>query len=385
MKKDYYEILGIQKGATLQDVKKAYRSAALKHHPDRVPAEQKKEAEEKFKEISEAYGVLSDPKKRETYDQYGHAGIDQNYTAEDIFRGADFNSIFGENGIGDILGNLFGDGGFEVFGGGGRGRRGSGSRRAQRGRDIQYEADVSLEAAYAGIKKEIKVPRYEYCPECQGTGAKNGKAMKSCSTCNGQGQVFVSSGFFRMAQTCTQCGGRGQIITEVCPACQGNGAIRVTRKIDVSIPAGVDNSSRLRVSGEGEVGKGGAGDLYVYIHVLPHDIFQREGNDLHMHLLVSFVKAALGGEVIVSTLGGNVAMKIPTGTQSGKIFRLKGKGMPDVHGGGHGDLYAHVMIQVPKNLNAEQKKLLEEFARVSGEPVETVVNGFKEKMKRVFK
>lgn len=380
MKKDYYEILGVAKNATAQDIKKAYRSLALKYHPDRVPADEKKEAEEKFKEMSEAYGVLSDPQKRATYDQYGHAGIDQTYTAEDIFKGADFSSIFGEAGMGDILNQIFGSADFDIFGGGG-GRRGS--RRAQRGRDIQYEIDVSLEEACRGVERKIHVPRHEPCTECQGTGAKSGTKTKKCSTCGGRGQVTMSSGFFRMTQTCSACGGQGQVITEYCPKCQGKGVIRVTRNIDVTIPAGVDNSSRLRVRGEGEGAPGGSGDLYLYIHVLAHDIFHREGNDLYMELPVSFVKAALGGDVSVPTLNGPVTMRIPNGTQSGKVFRLKGKGMPDVQGGSQGDQYAKVMISVPSHLTSEQKDLLEEFARASGEEVGN--ESFKEKIKKVFK
>ncbi len=380
MKKDYYEILGVAKSATVQDIKKAYRSLALKYHPDRVPAEQKKESEEKFKEMSEAYGVLSDPQKRSTYDQYGHAGIDQTYTAEDIFKGADFSSIFGEAGMGDILNQIFGSSDFDILGGGG-GRRGS--RRAQRGRDIQYEVDVTLEEAYRGVERKIQVPRHEPCAECQGTGARSGTKTKKCSHCGGRGQVTMSSGFFRMTQTCSACGGQGQVITEYCPKCQGKGVIRITRNIDVTIPAGVDNSSRLRVRGEGEGSPGGSGDLYLYIHVLAHDIFHREGSDLYMELLVSFVKAVLGGEVSVPTLNGSVTMRIPNGTQSGKVFRLKEKGMPDVQGGSKGDQYAKVMVAVPTQLTSEQKNLLEEFARVSGENVGN--ESFKEKIKKVFK
>ncbi|MCA9409258.1 MAG: molecular chaperone DnaJ, partial [Candidatus Omnitrophica bacterium] len=312
MKKDYYEILGINKDVTLQDIKKAYRKFALKYHPDRVEESKKKEAEEKFKEITEAYGVLSDPKKRQLYDQYGHAGIDQNFTADDIFKGADFSSIFEGSGLGDIFSQFFGgDSGFDVFGGGGQRR----SRRHQRGRDIQYEVDITLEEAYKGMKKSITFPRNEHCTDCKGTGAKKGTALNTCSTCQGQGAVMTSSGFFRMQQTCPECRGTGQIIKDYCPQCNGKGAIRITKKIEVDIPAGVDNNSQLRLQGQGEVGSGGPGDLYVYIHVVDHDVFQREGNDIYMQQPVSFVKAALGGDVSVRTLNGNVSMKIPAGTQ----------------------------------------------------------------------
>ena len=382
MKKDYYEILGVAKTSTAQEIKKAYRSLALQFHPDRVPEDKKKESEEKFKEISEAYGVLSDPKKRQTYDQYGHAGIDQNYTAEDIFKGADFSSIFEGAGLGDIFSHFFGDMGFEVQG---EGRGASGSRRRQRGRDIQYEVDVILDEAFRGTKKIIKVPRHEFCTQCGGSGAKSAAKMKICTTCGGRGQIVMSSGFFRMAQTCTTCGGRGQTITEYCPQCQGKGEVRVTRSIDVTIPPGVDNNTRLRVKGEGEVGAAGTGDLYLYIHVLDHDVFQREGNDIYMQMAVSFIKAALGGEVSVPTLNGNVAMKIPGGTQSGKVFRLKSKGMPDVHGGYAGDQYVKVMLEVPERLTGEQRRLLEEFARISAEEISSKEQSIKEKIKRVFK
>ena len=249
MKKDYYEILGVPRTATLADIKKVYRSLALKYHPDRVPEAEKKVAEERFKEISEAYGVLSDPAKKQTYDQFGHQGIDQNYTSEDIYRGADFSSVFGgESDLGDILGRMFGAQ-FDMGGGSGRGSRQS------RGHDIQYEVELTLEEAYNGIKKEIKFPRHEHCKKCDGTGAKSGTSLKTCSTCGGQGQVVMANGFFRMAQTCPKCHGSGKIITENCPECAGRGLTRITRTVEIKIPPGVDNDSQLRVRGEGEVGR----------------------------------------------------------------------------------------------------------------------------------
>ena len=383
MKKDYYEILGVAKAASAQDIKKKYRSLALQFHPDRVPEAEKKQAEERFKEISEAYGVLSDPQKRQLYDSHGHAGIDQNFTPEDIFRGADFNSIFEEMGLGDILGQVFGGAGnFDIFGSG-MGQRGGG-RRVQRGRDIQYEVDISLEEAYHGISKKIKVPRYEFCKNCQGSGAKPGTQPKTCSTCHGRGHVVMSSGFFRMQQTCSVCGGEGKVVTERCGTCQGQGMTCVTREIDVSIPAGVDNSSRLRVRGQGEIGRDGAGDLYLYIHVMDHHQFERRDKDLYLELPVSFIKAALGAEISVPTLDDHVLMKIPAGTQSGKTFRLKAKGMADVHGGTQGDQYVKVMIQVPTRLSAEERRLLEEYAKLTGEEV-SANESFKEKIKKVFK
>jgi molecular chaperone DnaJ len=376
MKKDYYEILGVQKSATLTEIKKAYRSLALKYHPDRVAENEKKEAEVKFKEISEAYGVLSDPQKRQMYDQYGHQGIDQNFTSEDIFRGADFSSVFEGAGLGDILGRMFG-GEFE-FGGGGGGR----SSRRSRGRDIQYEIEITLEDAYNGAKKEIRVPRHEFCKTCQGTGAKNGTALKTCPQCHGRGQVVMSSGFFQMAQTCGQCRGSGKVVTENCPECSGQGVKRVVKNIEVSIPAGVDNDSQLRVRGEGEVGQGGSGDLYLFIRVQEHAVYKRHNQDLYMDVPVSFAKAALGGDTQVKTLKETVEMKVPPGTQGGKMFRLKGQGMPSVHGHDHGDLYARVMIEVPTHLNSRQKELLEEFAKESGENSK---GSFKEKLKKAFK
>jgi len=380
MKKDYYEILGVPKDSTAQEIKKKYRSLALRHHPDRVKEQDKKQAEEKFKEISEAYGVLSDPQKRKMYDQYGHAGIDQRYTAEDIFGGADFSSIFGDAGLGDIFGQFFGGSGFGGFGGSSTRRRGP-----RRGRDIQYELEITLEDAYKGIKKKIKVPRNEYCKDCSGSGAKKGTALETCSACEGQGQVFMSSGFFRMAQTCSSCSGAGKVIKEKCPKCNGRGAVKITRSIDVTVPAGVDNDTQLRIRGEGEVGGGGAGDLYLYIAIQLHKIYHRLGKDLEMDLPVSFVVSALGGEVQVPTLEGHVTMKVPQGTQSGKIFRLKNKGMPDIRGGYQGNLYARVMLQVPERLTAEQKRLLEEFAQNAGQKVSENGKSFKEKIKKVFK
>ncbi|MFP4473332.1 MAG: molecular chaperone DnaJ [Candidatus Omnitrophota bacterium] len=388
MKKDYYEILGVPKDASAQQIKKAYRSKALKYHPDRVPEEKKKEAGEKFKEISEAYGVLSDAQKRQMYDQYGHAGIDQNFSSEDIFRGTDF-SGFGD--IGDILNQFFGGGGgggaggFDFFGGGGFGGAGGG-RQAQRGRDIQYEIEISLGDAFHGARKKIRLPRYEHCQDCKGTGAKNGTALRTCSQCGGSGQVMMSSGFFRMAQTCGACHGRGKVITERCSKCRGEGRVKEVRTIDVTIPAGVNDESRLRIQGEGEVASGGSGDLYLYIRIQPHKVFKRRGLDIEVQQPVSYLIAAMGGEVEVPTLNGKVTMKVPAGTQSGKTFRLKGKGMPHIRGGAPGDQYVHVMIQVPKTLSEKEQELLQQIAQEAGVKVGSGknTNAF-DKVKKMFK
>lgn len=381
-KRDYYEILGVAKQASAAEIKKAYRKLALKYHPDRVSEDKKKEAEEEFKVVSEAYAVLTDPKKRQLYDQYGHAGVDQQYSSEDIFRGADFGDL------GDIFSQFFGGGGgggsdfFSSMFSGGGGR----SRGPARGADLQAEMAITLEEAHKGVKKQLSIRRNENCNDCKGSGAKNGTSLTTCSTCNGAGAVVTSSGFFRMQQACPACGGRGKSIKEFCPSCQGKGAIARNRKIDINIPAGVDNNSRLRVSGEGEVAQGGAGDLYIYLHVKPHDMFERNGTDIHVNLPVSFVKAALGSEVSVPTLSGNVTMKIPAGTQSGKVFRLKEKGMPDIQGYRTGDQYVRVMISVPQKLSVEQRELLEKFAEISGEEFGKKASAtIKEKLKKVFK
>ncbi len=364
-KRDYYEILGVSKSASVDEIKKTYRTLALKFHPDRVPQEQKKEAEEKFKEISEAYAVLSDQQKRQLYDQYGHAGIDQKYAYEDIFKGADFSSIFeGTGGGGGIFEELFSDLGFDIFGGASRQRS---SRGRARGRDLEITEEITLEEAASGVEKSITVPRYEACPTCSGSGAKPGTRKVTCSQCRGSGRVVVSSGFFQLAQTCPKCRGQGEIIQAVCPECRGEGRRREAHNIKVKIPAGVDTGSNLRVRGEGEAGTAGRGDLYVVIEVRPHSVFARQGNDILTEINISLSKAVLGSEVEVSTLDGKVEMKIPAGTQSGKIFRLREKGIPDVHARGIGDELVRVTVDIPVKLNAEQRRLMEEFARASGE------------------
>jgi len=367
-KRDYYEVLGVQKSASLDEIKKKYRELALKFHPDRVPHEQKKEAEEKFKDISEAYAVLSDSNKRALYDQYGHSGIDQKYAQEDIFKGADFNSVFqdlGDYGFGGgLFDEIFSDLGYNFFGG--RGSRDSGGAR-RRGRDLQISVSITLEEAAFGTEKTITVPRYETCPVCSGTGAKPGTRRITCPQCKGSGRTVVSKGYFQLAQTCSRCAGEGSVVQSPCSECQGQGRLKVARKIKVKIPAGVDTGSNLRVRGEGEAGASSKGDLYVIIEVLPNSLFQRHDNNISTEVAISLSKAVLGGDIIVPTLSGNVDMKIPSGTQGDTIFRLRGKGMPDLHGRGTGDELVRVSVEIPKRLTLEQRKLMEEFARISGE------------------
>jgi len=367
-KRDYYEILGAKKSATLDEIKKAYRELALRFHPDRVPHEQKKEAEEKFKEISEAYAVLSDSQKRGLYDQYGHSGIDQKYAYEDIFKGADFNSVFqdlGDFGLsGGLFEQIFSDLGYNISGSSSRSRRGG-----RRGRDLQIAVSITLEEAASGTEKTITVPRYETCSVCGGSGAKPGTKKTTCSQCRGSGRTVVSNGFFQMAQTCSRCGGEGSVIQAPCPECRGEARTKVTRHIKVKIPAGVDTDAQLRVRGEGEAGSAGKGDLYVVIEVRPHPLFKRHDNDILSEINISFTQAILGSEIEVHTLDGKVKMKIPAGTQPGVIFRLREKGIPDLHGRGQGDELVKVNVDIPSRLSSEQRRLIEEFTKISGEEI----------------
>lgn len=379
-KRDYYEILGVSKNASIDEIKKAYRTLALKYHPDRVSHEKKKEGEERFKEISEAYAVLSDSQKRSQYDQFGHAGIDQRYTYEDIFRGADFSSIFEDLGFGgSIFEDIFGFGDF--FGGARRRRHGP-----QKGEDLQYNIELSFIEAAQGLEKTIQIARNEQCGHCNGTGAKPGTGKTACSRCKGTGQITTQKGFFVLSTTCQHCHGEGNVIQSPCSKCDGDGDVSVERKIHIKIPAGVETGTHLRISGEGGAGlRGGRrGDLYIAISVLPHTIFERHNNDIFCEVPISFAQAALGTEIEVPTLNGRITLKIPIGTQTGKIFRVKGKGFPDIHGYGHGDELVRVIVETPQNLNAEQKHLLMEFAKLSGEDTTPLTKSFMDKVKDLF-
>ncbi len=363
-KRDYYEILGVDKKSSADDIKAAYRKLAMQYHPDRNKAP---DAEEKFKEISEAYAVLSDQDKRQQYDQFGHSGIDMRYSQEDIFRGVDFEDILRDFGFGGFGGGR-GGGIFDMFFGGGGRRNGP-----RRGSDMLYELAIEFEEAASGKKVELEVPRTEVCDVCHGSGAKPGTSPKTCPACRGSGQVSRTQntpfGRFMTTSTCGTCRGEGTIIDSPCTTCHGSGTVQRKRKLEVKIPPGVDSGSRLRVSGEGEAGqKGGPpGDLYVEIYVKPHQMFTRHENDIIMETTISFTQAALGDEILVPTLDGKASMKIPAGTQNGQVFRLRGKGFPNLHTSGKGDELVKIKVEVPTKLTERQKQLLKEFAEISGE------------------
>jgi molecular chaperone DnaJ len=372
-KRDYYEILGVDKAATKDAIKKAYRKLAKKYHPD-MNKENQKEAEEKFKEISEAYGVLGDETKRKQYDMYGHAGIDSRYSQEDIFRTINFEDIFGDLGFG--FGGF--EGIFDTFFGGARARR----RGPARGENIYYELEIDLKEAAFSTKKTIKVPRLETCKTCEGSGAKPGTKPKKCSTCQGTGQIrdVRSSGFgqFVRIMPCRSCRGSGEKIEHPCLDCIGKGMKRKYRKITVDVPKGVDSGNRIRLPGEGEASSSGGppGDLFVVIHVKPDDTFSREGNHILYDAEITFGQATLGDEIEVPTLKGKAQLKIPKGTQSHTVFRLKGEGIPDVRGRGKGDEYVRVIVKTPTKLSENQKQLLLEF--------ESMDKGSKKKKGRFF-
>jgi molecular chaperone DnaJ len=371
--KDYYKILGVARDARAEDIKKAYRQMALKHHPDRNPGS--KEAEERFKEAAEAYSVLADPEKRSLYDRFGAEGLrGQGFSGFDSAVFEDFE---------DILGNFFGFNLGDLFGGRSRGRGGA---RRSRGHDLALEVEISLEEAAAGLEKEIKLSRAETCPACHGSKRKAGTRPATCPTCGGRGQIRYQQGFFTMARTCPHCQGAGEINPSPCETCQGKGHTREKRSLKVRIPAGVDDGSRLRLMGEGEAGDEGmpAGDLYVVTRVRKHSFFERDGNDLVCEVAVSFTQAALGARIEIPTLEGPEVLKIPPGTQPGEIVRLKGKGVQDVSGRRKGDLFVKVLVRTPENLSKEQKALLAQLARIRGEDVEAVDKSVMHKLKNIL-
>jgi molecular chaperone DnaJ len=371
--RDYYEVLSISRTAAVDEIKAAYRKAALKWHPDRNP-ENKTEAETKFRECTEAYSVLSDPQKRQVYDTYGHAGL----SSAGMGQGFD-NTVFQD--FHDIFGDFFG---FEdLFGGGRRGRT-----RAQRGADLRYDMSLTFEEAAAGVATKIKLPRQEFCEACNGTGAKKGTGVVACQTCAGRGQLAYQQGFFTITRTCPACQGAGQIVRERCPECRGQGRFEREKTIELRIPPGVDTGTRLRVAGEGEPGpnNGPAGDLYVVLEVKEHPFFERRGADLYCTIPLSIAQASLGTELQVPGLAGEEKLKIPEGTQSGAVFRIKGKGLADPRGGGKGDLYYHVRVLTPTKLTREQRKLMEQLGytiRVDNKPADRNSSIF-DKVKDIF-
>jgi len=348
-KRDFYEVLGVARNASDGEIKKAFRKLAMKYHPDRNPGD--KAAEDKFKEAKEAYEILTDAQKKAAYDQYGHAGVDPN------MRGGP-GGPEGFGGFAEAFGDIFGG----IFGAGGGGARGGG-RQMYRGADLSYAMEITLEEAAAGKDAQIRIPSWNDCDTCHGSGAKPGTSATTCATCHGQGVVQMRQGFFSVQQTCPHCRGSGKIIKEPCPSCHGQGKVKQQKTLEVKIPAGIDGGMRIRSAGNGEPGAGGGppGDLFIEIHLKKHDIFERDGDDLHCVAPISFAAAALGGEIEVPTLTGKAAIDIPEGTQAGKQFRLRGKGIKGVRSSYPGDLYCHVSIETPVKLTEHQKKLLKEF------------------------
>jgi molecular chaperone DnaJ len=373
-KRDYYEVLGIDKAASAEDVKKAYRRLAIKYHPDKNAGD--KTAEESFKEIGEAYEVLSDPQSRASYDHYGHAAFDRR-------AGAGFSRRTGFHDPLDIFREVFGGGSiFEDLFGGFR----SDPSQPQRGEDLRYDLEITFEEAARGCEKEITLNKPETCETCRGSGAEPDARTRTCQICGGRGQVISSRGIFSIAQTCPQCQGAGRTVDKPCRACRGTGRKEKSSKIKLRIPAGVDAGSRLRSAGNGEAGYSGGppGDLYVVLHVKPHDIFQRDGDDLLCEVPVSFVQAALGAEIEVPTLDGRTSIRLPAGTQPGTMFRLKGHGIKNLQGYGHGDLHIRINVEVPTHLSTQQKSKLQEFSQLCNGKESPITEGFFQKAKRFF-
>lgn len=377
-KRDYYEVLEIERSATEETIKRSYRKLAVKFHPDKNPGDHS--AEERFKELGEAYETLMDPQKRAAYDRYGHAAFQQGgfggggggggfHDPFDLFR-----EVFGSSGGG-------GGGIFEHFFGGGTDASGR-----QRGSDLRYDMQITLEEAFSGTEKEIEIRKLDACEVCDGSGAQKGSKSGTCGTCRGRGQVVASRGFFQVAQTCPTCHGSGQVIDKPCKSCHGDGRVEKTSRVKLKIPAGIDEGARLRSAGGGEAGlrKGSPGDLYVVVHIKEHAIFERDGMDLHCDMPIPFSTAALGGEVRVPTLSGAVNLKIPPGTQSGSVFRIRGSGMPALQSASKGDILARVQVEVPTRLNAEQRKALETFAELCGEDNTPIHKSFTDRLKDLF-
>ena len=376
-KRDFYEVLGVTKTASDDEIKKAYRKLAMKYHPDRNQGDKAKEAEEKFKEVKEAYEMLSDSQKRAAYDQYGHAGVDPN-------NGMGGGAGFGGGGFAEAFGDIFGD----MFGGrAGGGARGG--RQVYRGNDLSYSMEITLEEAAKGKDAQIRIPSWDNCDTCHGSGAKPGTQPKTCTTCGGNGSVQMRQGFFSVQQTCPHCRGTGKIIPEPCTSCSGQGKIKRQKTLEVKIPAGIDDGMRIRSTGNGEPGQNGgpSGDLYIEIRIKEHDIFERDGDDLHCQVPVSFITAALGGEIEVPTLQGKAAIDIPEGTQAGKQFRLRGKGIKGVRSSYPGDLYCHIVVETPVKLTEYQRKLLRELEdslKKGGGKHSPTGDSWTDKLKRFF-
>jgi len=378
-KRDYYDILGLPKNAPEEDIKKAYRKLAMKFHPDRNQAEGTKEAEDKFKEAKEAYEMLSDPQKRAAYDQHGHAGVDPN-----MGRGGPGPEGFG--GFAEAFGDIFGD----IFGGANGGRRGPGGQQVYRGNDLSYAMEITLEEAANGRDTQIRVPTWEGCDTCHGTGAKPGTSAKTCPSCNGSGTVHMRQGFFSIQQTCPHCHGTGKIIPEPCTTCNGAGKIKKQKTLEVKIPAGINEGMRIRSAGNGEPGQNGGppGDLYIEIRVKQHEIFERDGDDLHCTVPVGLTTAALGGSIEVPTLGSKAEIELPEGTQHGKTFRLRGKGIKGLRSSYPGDLYCHVAVETPVKITEHQRKLLKELDdsfRKGGERHSPNAKSWTDRVKDLFK